>query len=100
MSPPLFVVVGNYAAMQAYEFDRSPAFIPSISIAFTLMVVLRLGSVVPQAPGNLGLFQFLTMEALQRMFHVVARERTERPGSPGRQYGTPRKVSARYALRA
>jgi hypothetical protein len=38
------------------------------------MVILRFGSVVPQAPGNLGLFQFLTKEALQRMFHVAPAE--------------------------
>jgi uncharacterized membrane protein YbhN (UPF0104 family) len=70
----LLQVIPIYAAMQAYEFDGSPAFVPSISVAFALMVILRLGSVVPQAPGNLGLFQFLTMEALQRMFHVVPAE--------------------------
>jgi uncharacterized protein (TIRG00374 family) len=70
----LLQVIPIYAAMQAYEFDQSPGFIPSISVAFTLMVVLRLGSVVPQAPGNLGLFQFLTKEALQRMFHVAPAE--------------------------
>lgn len=70
----LLQVLPIYAAMQAYAFKDSPAFDPSIGVAFALMVVLRLGSVVPQAPGNLGLFQFLTKEALQRMFHVAPDE--------------------------
>ncbi len=70
----LLQVIPIYAAMRAYDFNDSPDFIPSITVAFALMVVLRLGSVVPQAPGNLGLFQFLTKEALQRMFHVAPAE--------------------------
>jgi glycosyltransferase 2 family protein len=70
----LLQVIPIYAVMQAYEFDQSPAFIPTIGVGFALMVILRLGSVVPQAPGNLGLFQFLTKEALQHMFHVAPAE--------------------------
>jgi uncharacterized protein (TIRG00374 family) len=70
----LLQVVPIYAALQAYKFDESPGFDPSLGVAFALMVILRLGSVVPQAPGNLGLFQFLTKEALQRMFHVAPAE--------------------------
>jgi uncharacterized protein (TIRG00374 family) len=70
----LLQVIPIYAAMQAYGFDQSPTFDPSISAAFALMVILRLGSVVPQAPGNLGLFQLLTKEALQHMFHVAPAE--------------------------
>jgi uncharacterized membrane protein YbhN (UPF0104 family) len=70
----LLQVIPIYAALQAYPFNLSDAFDPTISIAFALMVILRLGSVVPQAPGNLGLFQFLTMEALVRIFHVVHAE--------------------------
>jgi hypothetical protein len=38
------------------------------------MVILRLGSVVPQAPGNIGLFQFLTKESLEKIFNVVPAE--------------------------
>jgi hypothetical protein len=38
------------------------------------MVFLRMGSVVPQAPGNLGLFQFLTKEVLEKIFYVVPDE--------------------------
>jgi glycosyltransferase 2 family protein len=60
----LLQVIPIYASFQAYGFDLS------IGVAFALMVILRLGSVVPQAPGNLGLFQFLTKEALQHMFNV------------------------------
>jgi uncharacterized membrane protein YbhN (UPF0104 family) len=70
----LLQVVPIYAAMQAYGFDQSPAFSPTLSVAFALMVILRLGSVVPQAPGNLGLFQFLTKEALQHIYHVAPAE--------------------------
>jgi hypothetical protein len=35
------------------------------------MVILRMGSAVPQAPGNLGLSQLLTRTSLVRMYHVV-----------------------------
>ena len=70
----LLQVIPIYAAMRAYEFDWSTGFVPSLTVAFVLMVILRFGSVVPQAPGNLGLFQFLTKEALQRMFHVAPAE--------------------------
>jgi hypothetical protein len=70
----LLQVIPIYAAMQAYDFNDTPGFVPSLSVAFALMVILRLGSVVPQAPGNLGLFQLMTKEALQRIFHVVPAE--------------------------
>ena len=36
-----------------------------------LMVVLRLGTVVPQAPGNLGLFQVLVVEVLEKIFNFA-----------------------------
>lgn len=64
----LLQVIPIYASFRAYGFDLS------IGAAFALMVILRLGSVVPQAPGNLGLFQFLTKEALERIFNVVPAE--------------------------
>jgi uncharacterized protein (TIRG00374 family) len=64
----LLMVIPIYASFRAYGFELS------IGVAFALMVVLRLGSVVPQAPGNLGLFQFLTKEALERIFNVVPAE--------------------------
>ncbi len=64
----LLQVIPIYAAFQAYGFDLT------IGVAFALMVILRLGSVVPQAPGNLGLFQLLTKEALERIFNVVPAE--------------------------
>jgi uncharacterized membrane protein YbhN (UPF0104 family) len=64
----LLQVIPIYAAIQAYGFDLS------IGAAFALMVILRLGSVVPQAPGNLGLFQLLTKEVLERIFNVVPAE--------------------------
>ena len=46
----------------------------NLRAAFTLMVILRLSSAVPQAPGNVGLFQFLTKESLERIFHLPAAE--------------------------
>jgi len=35
---------------------------------------VRLGTSVPSAPGNLGLFQFLTKEILEHVFHIAAAE--------------------------
>ena len=54
-----------WASFHGYGFDLG------LVEAFALMVILRLGSVVPQAPGNLGLFQFLTKEVLEKIFNVV-----------------------------
>jgi hypothetical protein len=51
----LIQIVPIYAVMQAYGFDGV-----SWAQAGALMVLLRLGSVVPQAPGNVGLFQVLS----------------------------------------
>lgn len=64
----LLQVIPIWAAFKGYGFDLS------IGVAFALMVILRLASVVPQAPGNLGLFQLLTKEALVRIFDVVPAE--------------------------
>jgi uncharacterized membrane protein YbhN (UPF0104 family) len=47
----LLQVVPIYALAQGYGVDIS------IADGFALMVILRLVSVVPQAPGNLGTFQ-------------------------------------------
>ncbi len=51
----LMQAVPIYALMQAYGLDEA-----SWARAAALMVLLRLGSVVPQAPGNVGLFQVLS----------------------------------------
>ena len=56
------------AAFYGYGFDLS------LGTAFALMIILRLGSAVPQAPGNLGLSQFLAREALDKIFNVVPAE--------------------------
>jgi glycosyltransferase 2 family protein len=65
----LLQVIPIYAAFQAYRrFDFS------IGMAFALMVILRLGSVLPQAPGNLGVYQFVTKEVLEHMFNVPRAE--------------------------
>jgi glycosyltransferase 2 family protein len=64
----LFQAVPMYAAFRAYGFDLP------WEAAFGLAVILRLGSAVPQAPGNLGLFQFLARQSLEKIFDVVPDE--------------------------
>ena len=64
----LLQTIPIWATFQGYGFDLG------LVEAFALMVILRLGSIVPQAPGNLGLFQFLTKEVLERIFNVVPDE--------------------------
>lgn len=51
----LLQIVPIYAIMQAYGFDGI-----SWAQAGVLMVLLRLGGVLPQAPGNIGLFQVVS----------------------------------------
>lgn len=64
----LLGVIPTYAAFRAYGFDLP------WGAAFALTIILRMGAVVPQAPGNLGLFQFLARVCLVRMFHIVPDE--------------------------
>jgi len=64
----LLQIIPTFAAFRAYGFDLS------LMAAFALAVILRLGAAVPQAPGNLGLFQLLARESLQRMFGIVPAE--------------------------
>jgi uncharacterized protein (TIRG00374 family) len=61
----LLMTVPIYGALRGFGFDLG------WGTAFVLMVVLRLGTVVPQAPGNLGLFQVLVVETLEKIFNVV-----------------------------
>ncbi len=60
----LLQVIPIWAAFQAYGFDLG------LGAAFALMLILRLSSIVPQAPANLGLFQILTKEFLERAYDV------------------------------
>jgi uncharacterized membrane protein YbhN (UPF0104 family) len=62
----LMQVVPIYAVMQAYQLDEG-----SWKGAAALMVLLRLGSAAPQAPGNVGLFQLLSTLGLT-LFGVQA----------------------------
>ena len=62
----LIQIVPIYAVMQAYGLDEA-----SWKGAAALMVLLRLGSAAPQAPGNLGLFQVLSTLGLT-LFGVQA----------------------------
>jgi hypothetical protein len=61
----LLQAVPIWASFRGYGFDLS------LTDAFALMVILRLISALPQAPGNIGLFQLLTKEVLIRIFNVV-----------------------------
>lgn len=56
-------IVPFYALMKAYDFADA-----SWGVATVLMIVLRLSSAIPQAPGNVGTFQALTVVILSRVF--------------------------------
>jgi hypothetical protein len=56
----LVQMVPIYGVMQAYGLDLDSTLVA----AFTMMVLLRLSAVVPQAPGNLGLFQGVAFRTL------------------------------------
>jgi uncharacterized protein (TIRG00374 family) len=56
----LMQIVPIWAVMKAYGLEDT-----RIEIAAVAMVVLRLSSVVPQAPGNIGLFNAAAVMALQ-----------------------------------
>lgn len=64
----LLQVIPIWAAFQGYGLDLG------IEAAFVLMVIVRLATSIPQAPGNLGLFQLLTEQILERVFQVPAPE--------------------------
>jgi uncharacterized protein (TIRG00374 family) len=64
----LLMVIPIFASFRGYGFDLS------WRVAFVLMVVLRLGTIVPQAPGNLGLFQVLVKVSLEKIFNVLPAE--------------------------
>jgi glycosyltransferase 2 family protein len=53
-------IIPIYAVIEAYGLDLDSTLIAS----FTMMVLLRLSSAVPQAPGNLGLFQGVAFRTL------------------------------------
>lgn len=55
----LFQMVPIYATVRASNLP-----VPWAAAAFTMMVLLRLSSIVPQAPGNLGSFQWVTARTL------------------------------------
>ena len=57
-----------WASFYGYGFDFT------LGTAFVLALILRLGSAVPQAPGNLGIFQFLAREVLEKMYHAAPDE--------------------------
>ncbi len=50
----LLQVVPIYALMRAYKLDLS------VWVAMVVLLIVRLGTVIPQAPGNVGVLQLLT----------------------------------------
>jgi hypothetical protein len=64
----LIQVLPIYFVMRGYGFDLS------IGTALVLMIILRLGAVPPQAPGNIGIFQLLARLTLEEVFQVVPAE--------------------------
>lgn len=60
----LLQTIPIWAAFQAYGLDLG------LGAAFALMLILRLASIIPQAPASLGLFQILTKEFLVRAYNV------------------------------
>ena len=64
----LLQVIPIWAAAKGYGLDLP------LSAAFVVMVLVRLGTSIPSAPGNLGLFQFFTREILEHVYHVPAAE--------------------------
>lgn len=69
-----FLVSGAYMLAQVmpiYALVRASRLDVSWMASFTMMVLLRLTSIVPQAPGNLGSFQWVAARSLM-MFGLVA----------------------------
>jgi uncharacterized protein (TIRG00374 family) len=64
----LLMTVPIYATMRGLGYDSL------WGVAFVLMVALRLGTVVPQAPGNLGLFQFMVVEVMEKIFNYAHKD--------------------------
>lgn len=65
----LLQIIPIYASFRGYRFDDL-----SVGDAFALMVILRVSGIVPQAPGNLGVFQLVAAASLINFFNVVPDE--------------------------
>jgi phosphatidylinositol alpha-mannosyltransferase len=57
-------VLSYWALMKAFELDLS------FWVAAGVLTIVRLGTVIPNAPGNVGLFQAACVLAMHRMFGV------------------------------
>ncbi len=64
----LLQTVPLYAALRGYGFDEL-----GIKAAFATSIIQRMGSAVPQAPGNIGILIF-TRNILTQIFRVVPRD--------------------------
>ncbi len=64
----LIQVLPIYFVIRAYGFDLS------VGAAMVLMILLRLGAVPPQAPGNIGIYQLIATLTLRHVFQVVPDE--------------------------
>jgi len=61
----LLQVIPIYAAFRGFLFTDL-----TWKDAFALMVIVRVGTMIPAAPGNLGVFQVMTFESLIKIFNV------------------------------
>ena len=64
----LLQAIPLYASFKGYGFDDL-----GFRYAFAAAVIIRMGSAVPQAPGNIGIY-LVTREILLRIFNVVPRD--------------------------
>jgi hypothetical protein len=64
----LLQTIPIYASFRGYGFDGL-----SLADAFALSVIVRMGSAIPQAPGNVGIYLVLR-QALIGIFRVVPRD--------------------------
>ena len=64
----LLQTVPLYASFRGYGFEGL-----GLAYSFAIAVLLRMGSAVPQAPGNIGIY-IATREVLMRIFRVTPRD--------------------------
>jgi hypothetical protein len=70
----LLQVIPIYGVMRGYGLADPAGAALGWKAAFVTMVLLRLGAVPPQAPGNIGLFQLIAKVTLEELFGVPGAE--------------------------
>jgi uncharacterized protein (TIRG00374 family) len=66
----LLQILSIWALMKAYQLDLS------VWAAAAVLVVVRFATVIPNAPGNVGLFQYACVMALNKLFGVEKADAT------------------------